>query len=396
MAELKLGEKTINLPIITGTQNEKGIDISKLRSETGYITLDPGYVNTGSCSSEITFIDGEKGILSHRGHRIEEITENSTFTELSYLLIYGKLPTQTELNAFEQRMEKYNSLPEGITKLIRNFPKTAHPMGVISSSIAGLSAYNDELLAVDLTEDQKDEVIAQIMAQTKLIAGTFYRHSLSEVDPVVVKAMDVLMMLHADHEQNCSASTVRMVGSSKANAYASIASGVNALWGSWHGGANQRVIEMLEEIQAEGGDYKKTLELVKEKKFLLFGFGHRVYKNFDPRAKIIKKFCNEILDELGVQDPILDLARNLEEAALNDDYFAQRKLYPNVDFYSGIIYKALGLPYNMFTPMFVLGRVPGWLAQWREHVGNPKAKISRPRQIYTGVAEASYSSIENR
>ena len=291
-------------------------------------------------------------------------------------------------------------------------------MGVISSSMAALSAYNSDLLAADLTEDQKDEVIAQIMAQTKLIAGTFYRHSLSDetssmtsglnymenfcdvlfekVDPVVVKAMDVLMMLHADHEQNCSASTVRMVGSSKANAYASIASGVNALWGSWHGGANQRVIEMLEKIEAEGGDYKKTLELVKERKFLLFGFGHRVYKNFDPRAKIIKKFCNEILDKLGVQDPILDLARNLEEAALNDDYFAQRKLYPNVDFYSGIIYKALGLPYNMFTPMFVLGRVPGWLAQWREHVGNPKAKISRPRQIYTGVAEASYSSIENR
>lgn len=418
IARLELEGKTLELPVLTGSENEKGIDISSLRKESGYITLDPGYVNTGACTSAITFIDGEKGILKHRGYSIEDLANQSSFLEVSFLLIYGHLPSENELNTFSKRIEKYTELPEGISKVIHTFPKTAHPMSVLSACCAAMGGFYPDKIKQDLSTDEVDEVIAQLMAQLKVITAMFHRYTLSDettsmdrglgymegfcnmmfekVDPTVAKAMDVLFILHADHEQNCSASSVRLVGSSKANLYSSISAGISALWGPWHGGANQRVIEMLEQIQASGGDYKKTLELVKEKKFRLFGFGHRVYKNFDPRARIIKKFCDEILATLGVNDPILNIAKGLEEAALSDDYFVQRKLYPNVDFYSGIIYKALNIPSTMFTPMFALGRLPGWIAQWKEMVEDSTMKIGRPRQIYTGELAREYQPISQR
>lgn len=415
-AKLTLGDKTIELPVFTGTEGEKAIDITKLRAETGYVTLDSGYMNTGACTSNITFLDGELGILKYRGYGIEELAEKSTFTEVSSLVINGKLPSSDELKTFEQRIANHGSIPTALQTMIKAFPNNAHPMGVLSSNLAALSAFYPDLLAQDLTGPQKEEVIIQLMGQIKVLATYAHRHSTGQgfiqsdktldycsdfihmmtgkaVDKEVAKALDILLILHVDHEQNCSTSTVRMVGSSKANPFATVSAGVDALWGPLHGGANQAVLEMLEEIHKEGIGYKEFLTRVKDKNSSsrLMGFGHRVYKNFDPRAKIIKKACDSVLAKLGVQDPLLDIARGLEEVALQDPYFVERKLYPNVDFYSGIIYRALGIPTNMFTVMFALGRLPGWMAQWKEMLEAPGFKICRPRQIYTGEVNKKLS-----
>jgi citrate synthase len=420
-AKFELDGKTYEFPVETGSEGERGIDISKLRADSKFITLDNGLGNTGSCKSAITFLDGEKGILRYRGYSIEELAEHSTFLEVAYLLINNKLPSQNELTSFEEKVLGHKKLPEGLDKLIATYPQDAHPMGVLSSGISAMSCFNPELLDGDLSDEQKDTIIAQLLGQVKIMAANFFRRSQGkafvaqnerkrycsdflnrmfdeELNPDVAHALDVLLILHADHEQNCSASTVRVVGSGKSNVYASIASGVNALWGPLHGGANQAVMEMLDAIKADGGDYKKFLGKAKDKNdpFRLMGFGHRVYKNFDPRAKIIKSACDTILSTLGVQDPLLDIAKGLEEAALTDPYFVERKLYPNVDFYSGIIYRALGIPTNMFTVMFALGRLPGWLAQWRELVESPTMRITRPRQIYTGENYREYKPIAKR
>lgn len=421
-AKLVLGEKTIELPVFTGTEGEKAIDITKLRAETGFVTLDSGYMNTGACTSSITFLDGELGILKYRGYSIEEIAEKSSFIESSYLTFYGKLPTAAELKAFEEKIASYSDIPEGIKTMIKAFPKDAHPMAVLSSNMVALSAFYHDLCNQDLTPAQKDTAFAQLMGQLKVMAAYAYRHSQGKefiksnpkldycsdfihmmtgddkVDPKVAKALDVLLILHVDHEQNCSTSSVRMVGSSKANIFATISAGVDALWGPLHGGANQAVLEMLEEIKNSGKDYKTFLAEVKDKNSSsrLMGFGHRVYKNFDPRAKIIKVACDTVLQTLGVKDPLLDIAKGLEEVALKDEYFVSRKLYPNVDFYSGIIYRALGIPTNMFTVMFAMGRLPGWMAQWKEMVEQPGFKICRPRQIYTGDTSNKYKDIKDR
>lgn len=421
-AKLVLGDKTYELPVFTGTEGEKAVDITKLRAETGFVTLDTGYMNTGACTSAITFLDGEKGILKYRGYSIEEIAEKSSFVEASYLVFYGKLPTAAELKKFEERIASFDDVPEGIKSMIKAFPKDAHPMAVLSSNMVSLSAFYQDMCAQDLSADQKDTAIAQLMGQLKVMAAYAFRHSQGKefiksdksldycsdflymmtgdknVDKEVAKALDVLLILHVDHEQNCSTSSVRMVGSSKANIFATISAGVDALWGPLHGGANQAVLEMLEAIKNSGKDYKQFLEEVKDKSSnsRLMGFGHRVYKNFDPRAKIIKKACDSVLSKLGVKDPLLDIAKGLEEVALKDPYFVERKLYPNVDFYSGIIYRALGIPTNMFTVMFAMGRLPGWLAQWKEMVEQPGFKICRPRQIYTGDTKNDYKDIKSR
>lgn len=424
VAKLDLGDKKIDLPIITGSEGEKGLDISALRKETGYITLDNGFVNTGSCKSAITFLDGEKGILRYRGYPIEQLAEKSSFLEVSYLLKFGELPSKKDLDFFEEKITSFATLPEGITNMLDQFPKDAHPMAVMSATTAALAGFYPEFLKTPLTDVQRDRAFAQMLAQLKIIAAYFYRRSQGkeprrshpslgfskdflnmmffeegkEIDDEVAKALDILFILHADHEQNCSASTVRVIGSSQANVFATISGGIDALWGPLHGGANQKVLEMLEEIQAAGGDYKKFLEKAKDKNdsFRLMGFGHRVYKNFDPRATIIKKQCDIILEKLNIQDPLLDIARGLETEARNDDYFVSRNLYPNVDFYSGIIYKALGIPTEMFTVMFVLGRLPGWLAQWKEMREDASSKIARPRQIYTGANERNYTPVSER
>ncbi len=421
-AKLVLGEKTYELPVFTGTEGEKAIDITKLRADTGFVTLDSGYMNTGACTSAITFLDGEQGILKYRGYGIEEIAEKSSFIEASYLTFYGKLPSASELKAFEERIASYDDVPEGIKAMIKAFPKDAHPMAVLSSNMVSLSAFYQDMCNQDLSADQKDTAIAQLMGQLKVMAAYAFRHSQGKdfvksdkkldycsdfihmmtgdknVNKEVAKALDILLILHVDHEQNCSTSSVRMVGSSKANIFATISAGVDALWGPLHGGANQAVLEMLEEIKNSGNDYKQFLNDVKDKKSgsRLMGFGHRVYKNFDPRAKIIKKACDSVLSTLGVNDPLLDIAKGLEEVALKDPYFVERKLYPNVDFYSGIIYRALGIPTNMFTVMFAMGRLPGWMAQWKEMVEQPGFKICRPRQIYTGDTKNVYKDIKSR
>jgi citrate synthase len=421
-AKLVLGENTYELPVITGSENEKAIDITKLRAQTGYVTLDSGYMNTGACTSAITFLDGELGILKYRGYSIEEIAEKSSFLETAYLVNYGKLPTEAEMKAFAARVASYDDVPEGIKTQIKAFPKDAHPMAVLSSNIVSLSAFYHNLCAQDLTPAQKDEAFAQLIGQIKVVSAYAYRHSQGKefvksdknldycsdfihmmtgdknVSRDVAKALDVLLILHVDHEQNCSTSSVRMVGSSKANIFATISAGVDALWGPLHGGANQAVLEMLAEIKDSGKDYKQFLAEVKDKNSSsrLMGFGHRVYKNFDPRAKIIKVACDTVLNTLGVKDPLLDIAKGLEEVALKDEYFVSRKLYPNVDFYSGIIYRALGIPTNMFTVMFAIGRLPGWMAQWKEMVEQDGFKICRPRQIYTGDVTNKYKDIKSR
>jgi citrate synthase len=412
IATLEVDGKKIELPVITGSENESAIDINKLRDLTGIITIDPGYKNSGSCKSEITFLDGELGILRYRGYSIEDLAEKASFLETSYLLIFGELPTAQELEQFENDIKKHSLVNEEMKNIIDGFPKTAHPMGVLSALTSALTAFNPKAVNVD-NDKEMYEAICKMMSKFLVIATWTYRKSMGyplnyydntkgyvenfmqlmfqlptgpyKASPVVIDALDKLFILHADHEQNCSTSTVRMVGSSHAGLYASISAGVSALWGPLHGGANQAVLEMLEDINKDGGDTDKFLAKAKDKNdpFRLMGFGHRVYKNFDPRAKIIKKAAKEVLETLGVEDPILEIAKKLESAALEDEYFKSRNLYPNVDFYSGIIYRALGIPTDMFTVMFAIGRLPGWIAQWKEMREN-KEPIGRPRQIYTG------------
>ncbi len=415
--------KELKLPVIVGTEDEHAVDISKLRAESGYITLDTGFMNTGSTKSAITYLDGEQGILRYRGYPIEELAEKSNFVEVSYLLINGKLPTERERKDFGTNLTRHSLIHEDMHNFFAGFPPTSHPMAVISAMVTSLSAYYPDSL------DRDTDVsihITRLLSKLRTIAAFAYKKSIGqplmypknslnycgnflhmmfavpsedyEVSPILEKAVNQLLILHADHEQNCSTSTVRMVGSSGANLYASIAAGILALWGPLHGGANQAVIEMLEGIQKSGISYKQFLEDVKSKKdnTRLMGFGHRVYKNFDPRAKILKKMCDEVLAHLGVNDPLLDIAKSMEEVALKDDYFISKKLYPNVDFYSGIIYRALGIPTNMFTVMFALGRLPGWIAHWKEMVEDKDTKIGRPRQIYTGDKVRHYVPIDQR
>ena len=424
-AKLSFKGQEYEFPVITGTENESAIDIAKLRASSGLITLDPGYKNTGATTSAITFLDGEEGILRYRGYRIEDLAEKSTFLEVSYLLIYGELPTQAQYEDFSKEITHHTLVHEDIKKILEGFPSNAHPMGVLSSLICALTAFYPDSLNPNRNEEEVNMSIIRLIAKMPTFAAWAYKNEMGhpvnypdnsldycsnflkmmfalpaekyDVDPVVASALDKLLILHADHEQNCSTSTVRIVGSSQASIYASISAGINALWGPLHGGANQSVIEMLEAIKADGGDAKKYLDKAKDKNdpFRLMGFGHRVYKNFDPRAKIIKKAADDVLEKLGVNDPVLDIAKELEHAALNDQYFIDRQLYPNVDFYSGIIYRALGIPTDMFTVMFALGRLPGWIAQWKEMRENGEP-IGRPRQVYTGENERDYVSMNKR
>ena len=422
-ARLEVNEISIDLPLVIGSESEIGIDISKLRSQTKAITLDPGFVNTGSCESSITYLDGEKGILRYRGYPIEQLAEKSNFLEVSYLLIYGELPTNQQLNDFEYNVKQHTLLHEDVRHIYQAFPKDAHPMAILSSIVCALSTFYPDFSATD--SDAVDLAIWRLMGKLPTIAAWSYKKNIGqpfvypineftytknflnmlfgvpttnyEVPEEFVKALNVLFILHADHEQNCSTSTVRLVGSSEANLFASISTGIAALWGPLHGGANQAVLEMLKQIHDDGGDVQKFVKLAKDKGsgFRLMGFGHRVYKNFDPRATILKGYCDKILDLLGTPDPLLDIAKQLEEAALTDEYFIERNLYPNVDFYSGIIYKALGFPTDMFTVLFSLGRLPGWIAHWLE-MRNGISKIGRPRQIYTGETERNYESLSQR
>jgi citrate synthase len=423
-AILELDGKKYEFPVIVGSENEVGIDINKLRDLTGAITMDPGYKNSGSCTSEITFLDGEEGILRYRGYSIEDLADKADFLEVAYLVIFGELPTKSQLEQFENDIRKYTLVNEEMKNIIDGFPKTAHPMGVLASLTSALTAFNPKVVNVD-NEKEMYEAVCKTMGKFLVIATWTYRKMMGyplnyydntksyvenfmhlmfelptgpyKINPVVVGALDKLFILHADHEQNCSTSTVRIVGSSHAGLFASISAGVSALWGPLHGGANQAVLEMLEEINKNGGDADKYMAKAKDKDdpFRLMGFGHRVYKNFDPRARIIKKAADEVLNTLGVDDPILAIAKKLEEAALVDDYFVSRKLYPNVDFYSGIIYRALGIPTDMFTVMFAIGRLPGWIAQWKEMRIN-KEPIGRPRQIYTGYPLRDFKTVDKR
>ena len=416
--------KSYDYPIIESTIGDRGIDISKLRDQTGLITLDLGYKNTGSTISKITYLDGDKGELSYRGYPIEQLAEKSNFTEVMYLLLHGNLPSKEEFSSFEGRLKADNYVAEEMKKLIDVFPRSAHPMGVLSSMTSALTAFNPKAVDVKSKEDLDHASEVLLAKFSHLCAWTyrktqglplnhadnslnyvenFYRMAFRkpneqfEIDPVVVDALDKILILHADHEQNCSASTVRMVGSAHAGLFTSVAAGVSALWGPLHGGANQAVIEMLEMIDKDGGDVAKYVEKAKSKddSFRLMGFGHRVYKNFDPRAKIIKKAADDLIAKLGIQDKTLEIAMQLEKVALEDDYFVERKLYPNVDFYSGIVYRALGIPTEMFTVMFALGRLPGWISQWKEMRLNNEP-IARPRQVYQGEAVRDYVSMDNR
>ena len=424
-ATIEIDGKKYEFPIIEGTENELAIDIKTLRSITGGVTtIDPGFKNTGSCESAITFLDGEKGILRYRGYSIEELAEKAEFLEVAYLLIFGELPTAEELTKFHDDIKDQAHVDEDVKKILDGFPKTAHPMGVLSSLTSALVAFNPASVNVD-SEEEMYNAIVRILGKFPVLAAWTYRkhaglpldygdNSLGYVDnflkmmfkkpaaeyesnEIVVSALNKLLILHADHEQNCSTSTVRIVGSSNAGLFVSISAGINALWGPLHGGANQAVIDMLEAIKKDGGDTKKYMAKAKDKEdsFRLMGFGHRVYKNFDPRAKIIKVAADEVLNELGIEDPILDIAKGLEKEALEDPYFVDRKLYPNVDFYSGIIYRALGIPTDMFTPMFALGRLPGWISQWRE-MRLRKEPIGRPRQIYIGETHRNFIPLKKR
>ena len=425
IATLEIDGKKYEFPMIKGTENEYAIDIKELRSVTdGVITIDPGYKNTGSCESAITFLDGEKGILRYRGYSIEELAEKANFLEVAYALIFGELPTKDQLRKFEADIKDQSEVDEDMKKILDGFPKSAHPMGVLSSLTSALIAFNPS--AVDVSsEEAMYNAIVKIIAKFPVLAAwtmrkrkglpldygddslgyveNFHKMMLSkpnkayEPNQIIYDALDKLLILHADHEQNCSTSTVRIVGSSHAGLFASLSAGISALWGPLHGGANQAVIEMLEAIKADGGDTAKYIAKAKDKDdpFRLMGFGHRVYKNFDPRAKIIKQAAEEVLNDLGIDDPVLDIAKGLADVALNDEYFVKRKLYPNVDFYSGIIYRALGIPTEMFTVMFAVGRLPGWIAQWRE-MRLRKEPIGRPRQIYIGENHRPFKSIEER
>lgn len=424
-AQIILEGKTYELPIFTGTEGEKAIDISKLRDMTGYVTLDFGYKNTGATTSAITFLDGEEGILQYRGYPIEQLAEKATFIEVSYLLLFGELPNKQQLEEFEGNIRNHSLVHEDMKRFFEHYPANAHPMGILSAMVNSLSTFYPK--SQDPNRPQQDvlRTIYRLIAKMPTLAAISYKNNLGhpymypvnklsyvenflhmmfalpteeyKADPVVVEALNTLLILHADHEQNCSTSTVRIVGSSQSNMYSSVSAGIAALWGPLHGGANQEVIEMLETIRNDGGDIQKWVDKAKDKNdpFRLFGFGHRVYKNFDPRARIIKKSCDDVLAKLGVKDPVLDIAKQLEEIALKDDYFIERKLYPNVDFYSGIIYRAIGIPTRMFTVMFALGRLPGWIAQWKEMVEN-KEPIGRPRQIYTGATKRDYVPLNER
>lgn len=418
-AKVTLDGKDHQFPILEGSENEVGIDIAKLRASTGAVTLDPGYGNTGSCQSSITYIDGENGVLRYRGYPIEELAENVSFEEVIHLLVWGELPDEARLQELNEKLAEYAVVDEGIKKILDGFPRSAHPMAMLSTLFSALETYYP-------TSGDSDEDILRVLASINTLAAYIYRYKKGlpyvypskdldfssnflhmmygdhgedpDVDKVVAKAIDKLLILHADHEQNCSASTTRMVGSAKASLYASIAAGVGALSGPLHGGANQAVLEMLSNIQEDDGDLAKYVDLAKDKSssFRLMGFGHRVYKNFDPRARILKESADDVLDSLGLDDPLLDIARELEQVALEDEFFVKRRLYPNVDFYSGIIYRALDIPTEMFTVMFALGRVSGWVAQWQEMRNDPAFRIHRPRQIYIGENERSVPSISER
>jgi citrate synthase len=423
-ATINLDGKSYDLPVITGTENEKAVDISKLRGQSTYITYDEGYKNTGATISNITFLDGEKGILRYRGYNIEDLADKASFTEVMYLLLYGELPGAADLKTFEETLTHHTLVHENLVKVFEVFPTGSHPMGQLMTMMASLSSFYPDSLNPNKSPEATNLTIMRLLAKMPTLAAmiqkkgkghpvlypqnkydyvtNFLYMTFGNVteeyvpDPVVVDAMNKLLILHADHEQNCSTSTVRIVGSSHANLYASIGAGIAALWGPRHGGANQEVLEMLEYIRDnDKGDVKKVVAEAKDKKRLLFGFGHRVYKNFDPRAKILKKACDNVLAKLGVTDPLLAIAKELEEAALNDPYFIERKLYPNVDFYSGIIYKALGFPTPMFTVLFALGRLPGWISQWKELRENNE-DIGRPRQIYTGPVHRPFVGIKER
>lgn len=425
VALLNFEGKSYPLDIVRGTEGERAIDIRNLRSDTGLVTLDPGYGNTGSTTSEITYIDGEAGILRYRGIPIEELAEYSNFVEVAYLLIYGELPKPEELDRFREMLIRHSMIHEDMRRVIDSYPATVHPMAILSSMACSLSSFYPESLDIDKKE-QMDLTIARMLAKIPTIAAFSYKKLMGQpyvypnnsmgycqnllhmmfampseeyhVDPDESRALNLLLILHADHEQNCSTSTVRLVGSAGTNLFATIAAGIAALWGPLHGGANEAVVNMLERIHAEGGDVEKCVNMAKDKKsgFRLMGFGHRVYKNFDPRAKIIKSAADRVLDKLKIRDPLLDIAKELEERALADDYFAERKLYPNVDFYSGVIYRALGIPVNMFTVMFALGRLPGWIAHWKEMLESPGRRIGRPRQIYTGHQLRHYKGLAHR
>ncbi len=423
VATLTLDGKSVALPVVRGTEDEVAVDIEKLRAQTGIITLDPGYGNTGACRSAITFIDGEKGILRYRGYPIEELAEKSTFLEVSWLLLHGELPTAAQLAEFSFEVTRHTLLHENFRRFFEALPKDAHPMPVCAAAVAALATFYQE---PDNDAKRVHGTVVRLIAKMPTIAAYSYKHSIGqpfnyphnqldyasnflnlmfatpcdeyEVDPLLTRALDLLLILHADHEQNCSTSTVRMVGSSQANLFASVSAGISALWGPLHGGANQQVIEMLERIEAEGGDAQKFVDKAKDKKdnSRLMGFGHRVYKNYDPRAAVLKKSCTDVLNRLGVKSRQLEIAMKLEEIALRDDYFVSHKLYPNVDFYSGIIYKALGVPVNMFTVLFAIGRMPGWIAQWLEMRSDPANRIGRPRQVYVGATRRAYTPIDQR
>jgi len=425
-AKLIVDGKTYEFPIIVGSEGEKAIDIAKLRGDSALITLDPGYGNTGSCLSSITFIDGDRGILHYRGYPIEQIADRVTFVETAYLLIYGELPTQAQLNKFSNSFAEHARIHEDMISFFHGYPSSGHPMGILSAMVCSLSAYYPGLGNPKPSKDDIDKIAVQLLSKVRTISAFSYRKSKGlpiiyprddlkyipnflhmmfslpgkdyKIDSDVVSALRTLLILHADHEQNCSTSTVRMVGSSQANLFASVAAGICALWGPLHGGANQEVVEMLEMIYKDGNDIKKYVNMAKDKtkNFRLMGFGHRVYKNYDPRAIIIKKQCDILLKKLGIQDPLLDLALKLEDIALKDEYFIERKLYPNVDFYSGIIYRAIGIPTNMFPVMFAIGRMPGWIAHWKEMIEDPATKIGRPRQIYIGSPKRDFIPIDQR
>ncbi len=422
-AKLILEGKEHELDVITGTEGEKAIDIRKLRGQSKYITLDSGYANTGAAESSITYLDGENGILRYRGYPIEELAARSSFVETAYLLIYGKLPNQEELAEFRNMLTYHSMIHEGMRYFFEGFPSSGHPMAILSSMVCSLSAYYPDCLSPDVDDKMH---VCRVLSKIRTIAAFAYKHSIGqplmyprndldycsnflhmmfavpaepfELNEKAAQALNMLLILHADHEQNCSTSAVRLVGSSNANLYASISAGILALWGPLHGGANQAVIEMLEGIEERGGDYRKFMNEIKDKQSgrRLMGFGHRVYKNYDPRATILKGMADELLAHLGAHDPLLDIAKHLEQIALADDYFIERRLYPNVDFYSGIVYRALGIPTNMFTVMFALGRLPGWIAHWREMHLDPGRRIGRPRQVYQGPNERHYQPIEKR
>jgi citrate synthase len=421
-ATIQFEGKTLALPVVVGSEGETAIDIQQLRNQTGLITLDPGYGNTGACRSAITFIDGEKGILRYRGYAIDELAEKSTFLEVAWLLIHGELPSAAELARFQDEITHHTMLNENMRRFFEAMPTDAHPMPVCSAAVGALATFYQQ----PESDRTLHDAVVRLIAKMPTIAAYSYKHSIGQpfmypknsldytqnylhmmfgtpceeyqVDPVLAKALDLLLILHADHEQNCSTSTVRMVGSSRANLFASIAAGISALWGPLHGGANQQVIEMLDEIEAGEGSAEKFMFRAKDKNDTarLMGFGHRVYKSYDPRAAILKKACNEVIERVGVSSRLLEIALKLEEIALRDDYFVSRKLYPNVDFYSGVIYKALGIPVNMFTVLFAMGRMPGWIAQWLEMRRDPDFRISRPRQVYTGHKQRAFEPVEKR